>query len=533
MNNIAIQGGHNAGIAFKNRNEYRVLEFERFVNNKNYGFFYLHSYAKNPGVILTQALDFAEKEMGLVKEFDTCLFLTIPRLEGWPSDHFFDLKKYIKAKNYVQAYHHKAHAASVFYQSDFKEALTICFDGGGNDGFFKVYLASKKNGIQEIFSKNIDFGWCYSIVGHFCDEIKQEQNIYTGNLVYSGKLMGLCGYGKIRPEWINSFDLFFSNFDSYKSWNDFDLKYSLNFLNECFQNTNLKFDPNNRFKNEISFDVAATLQFVFEKKFIEITGPFLNRYKNLPICLSGGCALNVILNTNLKNLFNRNIFIAPNSNDSGLALGMLLDFEKPANPIDATYIGAPPIDKYALNELLELKNSFEYSASKAAEILAQGKIIGTIMGNSEHGPRALGNRSILCDPSIENIKNILNDRIKKREWYRPFAPIVRLEDLNEYFDFNDESRHMVFYAKVRDRWKNKLNGVSHIDGTARIQTITRQQNPKIYDLITEFKNKTGLGVLLNTSFNVNGKPLINSYKDCIKMLDSGLDYIFTDDFIIY
>lgn len=522
MNNIAIHGQHNGGIAFKSKNGYRILEFERFLNKKNYGLFY---YSKNKSFVLKQALDFAEKEMGLTKNFDTCLFQNI--------DIDF-IKNNIKANSYSESYHHKSHAASTFYQSNFDKSLVISFDGGGNDGFFKVYFACKKNGIQEIFSKDIDFGWCYQIFGHFCDEIKQEEDSNHGNLVYSGKLMGLCGYGKIREEWLDSFNSFFLNFDAYKSWNDFKyLNYSLNFLNECFKNTGLKFDPKNRFKNETSFDLAATLQFAFEQNFIKIIFPFLGIYENLPLCLSGGCALNVILNTKLKKDFNREVFVAPNSSDSGLALGMLLDFEKPNFQVNATYIGAPPIDKYALSELLESKNFFEYSTLKAADILSQGKIIGTMIGNSEHGPRALGNRSILCDPSIRNIKNILNQKIKKREWFRPFAPIVRLEDVEEYFEFSGESRYMGFNAKIKEKWKYKLEGVTHIDETARIQTITRDQNYKIYDLLTEFKNKTGLGVLLNTSLNINGKPLINSYKDCILMLDSGLDYIYTDDFIIY
>ena len=283
----------------------------------------------------------------------------------------------------------------------------------------------------------------------------------------------------------------------------------------------------------MSLDLAATSQHVFEEVFFEIVTPYLDEYKHLPVCVSGGCALNVVLNTKLKERIQRDVFVAPNSNDCGLALGMLLDFEKPQEQVDATYCGLPPMDPDALYELIESKWTDEYDVEKAARHLCDGRIIGTIWGNSEHGPRALGNRSIICNPSIPGMKDILNEKVKKREWFRPFAPIVRLEDVDKYFHFKGESRFMSFYATVRDEWKEKLAAITHVDGTARVQTITREQNERMYDLITAFEKMSGIGVLLNTSFNVNGKPLINSYKDALKMLDCGLDFVFADNYIVY
>jgi len=132
------------------------------------------------------------------------------------------------------------------------------------------------------------------------------------------------------------------------------------------------------------------------------------------------------------------------------------------------------------------------------------------------------------------MKDILNSKVKKREWFRPFAPVVRLEDVEKYFYFKEESRFMSFYAKVKEEWKEQLAAITHIDGTARLQTVTYDQNPYLYELLTEFNNLTNFGVLLNTSFNVNGKPLINSYKDALYMLNnSGLDYVFTQKYIIH
>jgi carbamoyltransferase len=155
-----------------------------------------------------------------------------------------------------------------------------------------------------------------------------------------------------------------------------------------------------------------------------------------------------------------------------------------------------------------------------AQDLLEGKIVGVARGKAEHGARALGNRSILCNPSIPDMKDTLNEKVKHREWYRPFAPVVRLEDVSKYFEWEGESRWMSFCPKVKEEWREKLAAITHIDGTARVQTVTREQNEWLYDLLTEFDRINGVGVLLNTSFNVDGKPILSSIKDAFKILES-------------
>ena len=149
----------------------------------------------------------------------------------------------------------------------------------------------------------------------------------------------------------------------------------------------------------------------------------------------------------------------------------------------------------------------------------EGKIIGVARGRSEHGPRALGNRSIICNPAIPEMKDTLNEKVKHREWYRPFAPVVRLEDVSKYFEWQRESRWMSFCPKVREEWREKLSAITHIDGTARVQTVTREQNEWLYDLLTEFEKQSGIGVLLNTSFNVDGKPILSTIRDAFSILE--------------
>ena len=521
MKNISFYGSHNGGLAFKHNNKYRVLEIERFANKKNLGLVQ-YRLCRNAKTVLDGMLDYLKTEFNLNNNFDNCIFSNTDVIYGTERFYF---EKYINAKTHIPCLHHRAHAAGTFYQSPFQEALIISFDGGGSDGFFNIYTATRNNSVTEVARINIDMGYAYMIFGQYCSHISFETDINVGNLVYSGKLMGLCGYGKVRNEWLPHIKEFY-----YKKPDGNNIE---SYLKELGPKLGLEFDSSKRFEGDISLDLSTTSQKAFEEVFFEIVTPYLQEYSNLPICITGGCALNVVLNTKLREQTGRDVFVAPNSNDCGLALGMLLDFERPAEQVDVTYGGLPPIDPNAFFELIESKWTDPYTVEQAAKLLAEGRIIGTIWGNSEHGPRALGNRSIICNPSVPGMKDILNEKVKKREWFRPFAPIVRLEDVEKYFYFKGESRFMSFYAQVKEEWKEKLAAITHVDGTARLQTITREQNERVYDLITEFEKLTGLGVLLNTSFNVNGKPLINSYKDALKMLDCGLDFVYTEKYIVY
>ena len=273
---------------------------------------------------------------------------------------------------------------------------------------------------------------------------------------------------------------------------------------------------------QIAYDVAATLQCAWENVFLNIVSTKVNIdiYKHLPICLTGGCALNILLNTRIKKELDKRVFVGPVPNDSGLAVGMLLNHIKPTEPADVTYAGLPLLDINMLPEYINTSNYYVNSTDVYTVVkeIAEGKIIGIARGQSEVGPRGLGNRSIICNPMIKDMKDILNKKVKNREWYRPFAPMVRLQDVSKYFEWEDESRWMTFAPVVREEWREKLPAITHIDNTARVQTVTREQNPYIYDLLTEMEVQTGVGVLLNTSFNVNGKPILTTVKDVFNIL---------------
>jgi predicted NodU family carbamoyl transferase len=180
---------------------------------------------------------------------------------------------------------------------------------------------------------------------------------------------------------------------------------------------------------------------------------------------------------------------------------------------------------------VEERHAKPINYEKLIDDLSNGKIVGVVRGNSEHGPRALGNRSIICNPAYDNMKDILNQKVKNREWYRPFAPVCKLEDVSKYFNFSGESRWMGFCPTVKEEWREKLVSITHVDGTARVQTVTEKQNPWLYNLLTEFEKKSGIGVLLNTSFNVNGKPILSRYTDAIQVYDkTQMDCLILNDY---
>ena len=519
MANISFYGSHNSAIVVeKDGNILEVIELERFLNVKNAGFGqYLTSYTRP--FLLKYVLKYIDKKYN-IKHFDKCFYLNTDTIEGTKKVHY---ELMIPAYEHIEGKHHLSHAASGFYQSNYDECIIISFDGGGNDGFFNMYHAPNRRHINLVESKNIDLGFPYMIFGQYLSDIKFESSLSIGNLVYSGKIMGLCSYGNLNNEWLPHFENFYRQKPDGNNY--------AKLLDELSFKTNLNFNVINRLTGQVSWDVAKTSQVAFENVFIENIMGFISKYPNLPIILVGGCALNIILNTRLKKELNRDIFVPPNPNDCGIASGLILNYLKPNEPVDLTYSGVNVLDEDLLMNYVEDSWMKQLNISEVINDLVSGKIIGVVRGNSEHGPRALGNRSIICYPIFRGMKDILNQKVKNREWYRPFAPVVRLEDVSKYFDFSGESRWMSFCPKVRDEWREKLSSITHVDGTARVQTVTREQNQWLYDLLTELDKKTGIGVLLNTSFNVNGKPILSKYSDAINVYqNSNMDCLILENF---
>jgi len=524
MANISFYGSHNAAVAVEDGGKIIVvIEIERFLSKKNSGYAQYLTCNTRP-FLLKEVLNFIRLEYG-IEEYDNCYYQNSDTIEEC-GKHYYE--KLIPAKTYWSCEHHASHAACALYQSDYSEALIVSFDGGGNDGFFNIYHAPNRKEINLIKKIDLDLGFPYMIFGHYLEDIHFEAALSIGALVYSGKLMGLCSYGNVVDEWLKSFEEFYEEKPDGSTY--------LAAISTLSDKINVKFDTEARIKGQAAWDIAKTSQKAFENIFTRTIQQSLSDYPDIPLLITGGCALNILLNTELKQSLKattpsvydinsvwgrgREVFIPPNPNDCGIAAGMILNHIKPDKAIDLTYSGVPILDKHTLMSCVEHRCGSKLDQDALVEHLNDGKIIGVVRGNSEHGPRALGNRSILCNPSVVGMKDTLNEKVKNREWYRPFAPVCLLEDVSTYFEFEDESRWMSFCPKVKEEWRDKLVSITHADNTARVQTVTQDQNPWLYNLLTGFKCQSGVGVLLNTSFNVNGKPILSTYSEAFEVFDN-------------
>jgi carbamoyltransferase len=514
--NISFYFQHGASIAIEKDGNYFVAEIERIVKKR---YFSLLSVSTDDAIkIIEDTLQALDTHYNIGKDFDVCVFPGYTMLTQSKILPIFErLAKIIKAKKYVVLNHHLSHAACAAYQSPYKKATVISFDGAGNDGRFNIYKFDES--IKHVRQLDVpSFGKCYRQISFILKDIKKESNGKRTPMVgYAGKLMGLVAYGKVRDEWIEGFTEF------YKTGKLDFLKEStkLNHLTENEFKQNLLREE---YSDQLAYDLAATNQFVFEKEFFRLVESYI---EDDPIVISGGCGLNVLLNEEIRKKYGNRVFVPPNVDDSGISLGQLFLVNNPKSQVDVTYSGLPILDEINSSELMKDFDVVPLNLKEISKLLKEGNIFGIVRNNSEVGPRALGNRSIICDPSFPNMKDKLN-KIKNREWFRPFAPVVRFEDRNKYFEFDHESRFMSFSPKVRVEYQQKYPSITHIDGTARVQTVTQNQNDFLHNLLTEID-----GILLNTSFNINGKPILTTIEEAIYVLNNTeLDFLIVQDHLV-
>jgi len=473
-------------------------------------------------------------------------------------------QNYISDENIFFSDHHLSHAASAFFPSPFEEAVVLTADGVGEWATTTVAVGKNKN--LEI-KKEIHFphslGLLYSAFTYF-----------TGFKVNSGeyKLMGLAPYG--NPIYVDKI----KQLVDLKEDGTFrlDQKYfnyatGLTMTSKRFEDLFKQKcrDPEKEMITQFHMDVAASVQKVTEEIMIKLAKSIRKEFGIKNLCLAGGVALNCVANGKiLKEKIFDNIWIQPAAGDAGGSLGAALALwhvdqgnKRTVNLNDdmkGSYLGTEFNQDEIEKELESVGANFEtlkYDEliDRTAEFLSKEKAIGWFQGRMEFGPRALGGRSILGDPRSDKMQKNLNLKVKYRESFRPFAPSILREDLSEWFAMNVDSPYMLLVANINSNKRiemtdeqkklfgiDKLNikrseipAVTHVDYSARVQTVTKNTNNRYYDLIFKFKEKTGCPVIVNTSFNVRGEPIVNTPTDAFNcFMGTELDYLVIGNCIL-
>jgi carbamoyltransferase len=482
----------------------------------------------------------------------------------------FKALKEIITNKLLFAEHHQSHGASAFYPSPFEESAILNMDGVG-EWVTTSIMHGKENEMKIL--KEIHFP-------HSIGLLYSAFTYYTGFKVNSGeyKLMGLAPYG--TPKYAG---LIKDNLINIKSDGSFKLRMEYFNYTTGLTMTSKKFHKlfgkkPRKAESEVTqfeMDIASSIQQVTEEIVIKLarTAQQITGSRNL--CLSGGVALNCVANGKiLKEKIFDNIWVQPASGDAGGALGVAFSiyyqhlkskrttYKNTGDNMQGSYLGTKFTNEQVKKYLDSIRAKYKQVNDKQelsiilAKEIANEKVIGWHQGRMEFGPRALGARSIIGDPRSQKMQKIMNLKIKYRESFRPFAPAVLRSDITQYFDIDDvDSPYMLMVAPIKKNIRiegseekqeklfgiNKLNikrsklpAITHVDYSARLQTIHEDTNPRFHELITEFKKETGCGVLINTSFNVRGEPIVYSPEDSYKcFMRTGMDILAIEDFILY
>ena len=426
--------------------------------------------------------------------------------------------------------HHLSHAAHTFYTSPFEESAILTVDGVGE--WSTTSLGYAKN---HSITLTHDIRWPHSL-GLFYSAF----TYFLGFQVNEGeyKLMGLASYGK--PKY---YDLILDNLIDVKD--DGSIRLNMKYFAFTYDKvmTNDKFselfeiEPRKKDEKtqQIHYDIGSSAQKVLEEILLKMANHVYDKFKIKNLCLGGGVALNGVANYRiLKETPFDNIHVPPSPGDAGSAVGCaqylyhiyhknprIIEKDQGKVISENVYVGTSYSDE-EIRKFLDSKNisyqqlQHDELLQTTAKLISDGNIVGWYQGKMEWGPRALGSRSILADPRKAEMKDILNEKIKHRESFRPFAPSILEEYVSEYFDIDRPSPYMLFVAPVRK--PEIIPAVTHVDGTGRLQTVNRDSNPLYYDLINAFYKITGVPVVINTSMNVMGEPIVNTPEQAYQMI---------------
>ncbi|MED4012954.1 carbamoyltransferase C-terminal domain-containing protein [Priestia aryabhattai] len=457
---------------------------------------------------------------------------------------------YIKTPEVIFVSHHLAHAAASYYTSGFDKSSILILDGQGERE--SITLAKGVNGKINILDQ---YPINYSL-GYFFDAISHFVGLGIGD---AGKLMGLAPYGEAKYTF-PQLDFNGDELNTFiKDHKEQTRKYYLKVISQWVEELkNIYGEPNistsehlklhnlsiytTSFK-DIYKNIAASAQAHIEKLVLKLVEILVNKTGHQKLVLGGGVALSCVTNAKiLKKSDVEDIYIFPAANDGGVSVGAALQAyyqgygEYEAKRLTNIYTG-PGYNNKEIEEMLQFsKINYEYTSEPwetAAEMLNDGKIIGWFQGHMEAGPRALGNRSIIANPAISNMLNEVNENVKFRELWRPFAPSIMDEHKNKILEDNVDSPYMLLASNVKKEWRDRIPSIVHVDGSTRPQTVKKEANLTYWKLINSFYKKTGVPLVLNTSFNIKGQPIVCTPMQAIKTFySSGLDVLILQNYLI-
>lgn len=549
MKVLGISLGHDTNFCLLEDGKItEVIEAERFFRQKRYK---LHciSNSDEPHASGFQYTKLSELKLFLKNiiekwgaEYDYIAVQNQKREE-----EFENLKSLMSEFSYKEIFnlnHHLCHAAGSFFTSPFKESLILSYDGSGNDGNTVIFRAQNSK-IEYLKSYPLKFGNSYNNLGYICN-INPD---ISGTS--SGKTMGLTSYGKVVNEWIPFFEKHILSYEKKQPQQGSDINpygrcHTINWdyiseIEEIKPFINQDGTSTLSITSQMAQNICKTMQAAWTNCVLRLLNQYSDISKNL--CITGGCALNGIANYQIEEqgIFENQHFV-PNPTDCGLSVGAaLFVYHQKSNTqfsgekeYFSPYLGEEIYDKDKLTELKNIYKNISFEAEsipgKLASLICEDKIIGVIRGRYEIGPRALGNRSILCNSQNKEMRDILNHKVKNREWYRPFAPVCTSEDASKYFTNNKDIPYMSVICYTKDEYKKELPSITHVDGSCRLQTVTKSQHNFLYKVLKEIEKQNSYPIVLNTSFNPAGEPIVNYYEAALKMLEeTDLDYVLIED----
>eukprot|EP00746_Dinoflagellata_sp_MGD_P078995 gnl/MRDRNA2_/MRDRNA2_31557_c0_seq1.p1 gnl/MRDRNA2_/MRDRNA2_31557_c0~~gnl/MRDRNA2_/MRDRNA2_31557_c0_seq1.p1 ORF type:complete len:681 (-),score=100.96 gnl/MRDRNA2_/MRDRNA2_31557_c0_seq1:265-2307(-) len=577
---IAFSSGHDASIAVSLGGRVQcVLELERFFGVRHFPWPNASSWQRALNVVQERC----EIELGeFPKVFkyglvESRFFKTEERTaQGEQPLYFKEFRELIEAEVTIENWrfvdHHLAHALIGYYASPFRSALVVSYDGGGNDGVFNIYFAAGTR-VKRVGKVNMNMGSVYMFVAMMLPEVskivlnkevcsnplREALNITENKFMLSasGKLMGYAATGQGKE--LTEKDIEFSS--------------SLGTLSRMFiENFAENYEKGIGALGalievacrgqETQRLIAAAFQYQWEEVTIEqltkwvISAITIMRQKIEGVVLSGGCALNVLVNQRFHDSIQAiyppwgplDLYVPPAQGDEGIVVGALYAAQPPLARQPLQYMGFRLFDEETLNEIAVARGAQDLSTLGGVDYLAEllvgtrpclesnctkeKPIIAIVRGRAEYGPRALGHRSLIAVPDSEWMRDRLN-RLKVREWYRPVCPMIAEEALEEVFGYEVKSPYMTMAPPVNESIKSRFPAMVHLDGTARHQSVGKKDEPWLHALLHAVGRRTGCPCLINTSFNSKGKPITNTVEESLTLLENleDLDYLLIEDWL--